>query len=162
MGIHTHSINIMKHLQRIPVHLISALIILLSFSFNAQTTVKKGNITVIVSNIRNTDGQIGFCLFKTVSGFPHPEKAFLISFVKINNSACAYTFTGIDTGTYAVSVFHDENNDKTLNTNFLGIPKEGVGVSNNAKGHFGPPKYDDAKFEFNGTDKTITISISYL
>jgi uncharacterized protein (DUF2141 family) len=65
-------------------------------------------------------------------------------------------------GTYAVYVFHDEDHNKKLKTNFFGMPKEGMGVSNNAKGHFGHPKYDDAKFNFNKPEQTISISLSYL
>ena len=152
----------MKHLQRLLSYIIIAFVMLLTFSFRTQPIVKKGNITVIITNIRNTNGQIGFCLYKTSVGFPHPEKASLVSFTKISSTACTYTFASVDTGTYAISIFHDENSDKTLNTNLLGIPKEGVGVSNNAKGHFGPPKYDAAKFDFDGSNKTITISITYL
>ncbi len=152
----------MKQVKLVLNLLIIAWILATSYSFKNQTAVKKGNIKVIATNIRNMDGQIGFCLFRNSEGFPHPEKASLISFVKITGTSCTYTFTNIEAGTYAVCVFHDENSDKTLNTNFLGIPKEGVGVSNNAKGHFGPPKYDDAKFNFNQAEQTITISIQYL
>jgi uncharacterized protein (DUF2141 family) len=65
-------------------------------------------------------------------------------------------------GTYAISAFHDENNDKKVNSNFIGIPKEGIGVSNNAKGSFGPPKFDDAKFEFTQSDQSVGISLNYL
>ena len=50
--------------------------------------------------------------------------------------------------TYAVSVFYDENNNGELDTGFLGIPKEKVGFSNNAKGSFGPPKYNEVAFPF--------------
>jgi len=50
-------------------------------------------------------------------------------------------------GKYAVSVFHDENSNGKLDTNFLGIPREGVGASNNAKGHFGPR--NSARQRFN-------------
>jgi|SRR6185312_1816261 len=142
-------------------HIAVALILIISFSFkNHEAT--KGSIKVIVTNIKNTSGQIGFCLFKSSEGFPHPEKASIVAFVKIKGTTCTYTFTNMDAGTYAVSVFHDENSDKTLNTNFLGIPKEGVGISNNAKGHFGPPKFEDAEFNFNQSEQIITISMSYL
>lgn len=152
---------ITKKVKNLLNYVIILLILLTSFSFKVLPTAIKGNITVIVTHIRNTDGQICFCLYKTSEGFPHPEKASVIAFVKISSTTSTYTFTNIDAGTYAISVYHDENNDKTLNTNFLGIPKEGVGVSNNAKGHFGPPKYDDAKFNFNQAEQIITISLSY-
>lgn len=49
-------------------------------------------------------------------------------------------------GTYALSVFHDTDNDGELDTNFIGIPKEPIAMSNNAEGKFGPPKYEDAVF----------------
>ena len=45
-----------------------------------------------------------------------------------------------------------------MDTNFLGIPKEPIGISNNAKGFMGPPKYKDAKFELKH-DKTLKINI---
>ena len=68
------------------------------------------------------------------------------------------TFENIPEGTYAVSIFHDENNNDKLDSNFIGIPKEDYGCSNNAKGFMGPPKWKDAKFELN-SDKTITITL---
>ena len=73
-----------------------------------------------------------------------------------------YTFTNLKPGTYAAAAFHDENSDKKINSNLLGIPKEGIGVSNNVKGRFGPPKFDDAKFTFSQPTQTITIALTYL
>jgi uncharacterized protein (DUF2141 family) len=50
-------------------------------------------------------------------------------------------------GEYAVAVFEDINGNGKLDTNFLGIPKEPVGTSRDAKGNFGPPKFVDAAFK---------------
>ena len=58
-------------------------------------------------------------------------------------------------GDYAVSVFHDENSNGKLDRNFMGMPKEGVGKSNDAAGHFGPPKYDDARFSYKGGQQCV-------
>ncbi len=49
-------------------------------------------------------------------------------------------------GKYAISAFHDQDDDGELNTNLIGMPKEPIAVSNNALGKFGPPKYEDAVF----------------
>ena len=62
-------------------------------------------------------------------------------------------------GTYAVSFVHDKNSNGKMDKNFMGIPKEDYGCSNNAKGFMGPPKWEDAKFELKGADKSITISL---
>lgn len=71
-------------------------------------------------------------------------------------------FSGIEAGTYAVSVFHDENSNGKLDTKFMGIPREGVGASNGAIGHLGPPKFDAAAFHFSGGRLNLKITISYL
>lgn len=50
-------------------------------------------------------------------------------------------------GEYAFSIFYDSNNNGKLDTNFIGIPKEPLALSNNAKPKFGPPRYEDAVFQ---------------
>jgi uncharacterized protein (DUF2141 family) len=50
-------------------------------------------------------------------------------------------------GEYALTIFHDSNANGELDTNFIGLPKEPIAMSNNAKAKFGPPKYEDAKFD---------------
>lgn len=62
-------------------------------------------------------------------------------------------------GDYAVSIFYDVNANGELDTNFIGIPKEPVALSNNAKAKFGPPKYKDALFTLpvEGAVQTIMI-----
>jgi uncharacterized protein (DUF2141 family) len=71
-------------------------------------------------------------------------------------------FDKLPAGEYAVSLFHDENDNKVLDKNFIGIPKEGIGTSNDAKGSFGSSKFEDAKFAVKAGLKTITIHIIYL
>ena len=77
---------------------------------------------------------------------------------EITNHSCTIIFENIPKGTYAVSIFHDENNNGKLDTNFFGIPNEDYGCSNNAKGFMGPPKWQDAKFKLN-TNKTLLITL---
>ena len=57
-------------------------------------------------------------------------------------------------GEYAFSIFYDSNNNGKLDTNFIGIPREPVALSNNAQARFGPPKYKDAVFPL-GTEPVI-------
>jgi uncharacterized protein (DUF2141 family) len=49
-----------------------------------------------------------------------------------------------------------------MDSNFLGMPREGVGASNDAKGHFGPPKFDTASFRFAGGRVDLKITLTYL
>jgi uncharacterized protein (DUF2141 family) len=144
-------------------YILASFVFITSLYGISQTQIKKGNLKVVVQNMHNKTGQVGFFLFNSADGFPvHTDKAILSGYVKITGNSVEYTFPGIALGKYAVYVFHDEDSDKKLKTNFIGMPKEGMGVSNNAKGHFGPPKFDDAKFDFNKPELTITISLTYL
>lgn len=49
-------------------------------------------------------------------------------------------------GEYALSIYQDVNDDGKLERNFIGLPKEPAGLSNNLRPRFGPPKYKDASF----------------
>lgn len=70
-------------------------------------------------------------------------------------------FLDIPPGSYAIAVIHDENMDGELETNFLGVPKEGYGFSNDAKGMIGAPSFSAASFSYDGKNLDMTISLSY-
>lgn len=49
-------------------------------------------------------------------------------------------------GQYAFTVFQDVDDDGRLKRNFIGMPKEPAGISNNVRPRFGPPGFKDALF----------------
>ena len=120
-------------------------------------------IHVEIDGLRSGKGQVVCSLFSSASDFPrHSDKAVARIQSGISDRHAVCDFPGIAPGTYAISVFHDENSNGKMDTNFMGIPREGVGASNNAKGHFGPPKFDAAAFSFSGGHLELKITISYL
>lgn len=138
---------------------------LLSSSTNfAQTPPTPGNrIDVEISGLRNNKGQVMCALFSSAANFPkNAGKAVATAKSPIADSHAHCEFSAIAPGTYAVSVFHDENSNDKLDTNFMGMPREGVGASNGAKGHFGPPKFSDAAFRFTGGTLDLKIAMQYL
>ena len=58
--------------------------------------------------------------------------------------------TEIPDGDYAIAFFIDANGNKKLDKNFLGIPKEQFGFSNNAMGTLSAPSFEQAKFRVAG------------
>ena len=84
------------------------------------------------------------------------------TYAEISNNIAFIEFANLPFGEYSVSAYHDENANKELDTNWLGIPKEGTGASNNAKGKMGPPKYEDAKFDFIEGGQKIQFDMGYL
>jgi len=76
------------------------------------------------------------------------------------NHPRAVIFKNLPEKTYAVCVFHDEDSDGKLKTNWLGMPREGVGSSNNAKGRLGPPRFSAAAFPLAVTLR-IVVAVTY-
>ena len=70
-----------------------------------------------------------------------------------------HTAFDLPPGEYAFSIFYDVNDNGKLDTNFIGIPKEPVALSNNARPKFGPPKYKDAVFPVTSEPVIQRLSI---
>lgn len=120
-------------------------------------------IHAAIDGLRNDKGQVDCALYSSADGFPkQTDKAVARATALITNKHAVCEFERIEPGTYAISVFHDENSNGKLDTNFMGIPREGVGASNGARGHFGPPKFDAAAFRFPGGHLELKITIAYL
>ncbi|MFO8146051.1 MAG: DUF2141 domain-containing protein [Gillisia sp.] len=123
------------------------------FILNAQNTIE-----VEVINFDSNKGKAFIGLYNAENAFLKNE--YKGGKVEIKNKKAAFTFKDIPDGIYAVSVIHDEDNNGRLTTNFLGIPQESYGASNNATGTFGPPKWKNAKFEVrNGEHVKQKISL---
>jgi len=123
------------------------------FSMNAQEN-ETYTLTINISGLESNKGKVLIALFNKKEQFL--KKRFKGGMTTITAKEATYVFEGIPKGEYAVSIFHDENDNDKMDTNFFGIPKEDYGCSNNARGFMGPPKYEDAKFQFT-ENKTIQI-----
>jgi uncharacterized protein (DUF2141 family) len=120
-------------------------------------------IHVEISRLRNDKGQVLCSLFSSAADFPKKnDKAVAHAKSDITHGKAACDFASVAPGTYAVSVFHDENSNGKMDTNLVGMPREGVGASNNPKPRFGPPKFDAAAFRFSGGRLALEITIHYL
>lgn len=129
----------------------------------ANEAPREGTLRVEVIGIRSDDGRLGCTLFRGDDGFPdRREKAVQGKLVRIRGGKALCVFRDVRPGEYAVAVLHDENDNGKLDRKIFGIPKEGYGVSRDAEPRaFGPPRYDDAKFHFDGTWGRMQIRVRY-
>jgi len=122
-----------------------------------------GTLTVRVIKLHSQRGQVVALLYTSDDGFAHNEAhAWRRAVAPIVGGAAELRFGDVPPGAYAVFAFHDENGNGTLERSFLGIPKEGVALSNDARGHLGPPKFKDARFEHKQASETLNLSTVYL
>lgn len=115
------------------------------------------SISVEVVNADSNNGKMFFALHDNEGDFL--KKEIMGAIEKLENNKSRAIFKNVPKGIYAISVFHDENDNGKLDTNSIGIPKEPFGCSNNAKGFMGPPKWKNAKFEVVNKDLTFTIKL---
>lgn len=123
----------------------------------------ENGIRVHIEGLNSDQGQVVCALFASADAFPKRiDRAYARMAVPIVAGHANCEFTMGPAGTYAVSVFHDENSNGKLDTNWLGIPREGVGASNNPKPRMGPPKFRAAKFQYSEGSIDIDITIHYI
>jgi len=113
-------------------------------------------LTVAVSGLKNNSGTVKVGLYNSDGTFLKTTYKSVAS--KIKDNKAMVTFDNLPAGEYAISTYHDENNNGKLDKNMMGIPSEDYAASNNAKGFMGPPAYKDAKFVL-AKDSNIEITL---
>jgi len=114
-------------------------------------------LEVKITGFKNSTGKVKVGLYN--SEFTFLKTIYKSQASAIQNATADVIFTDLPKGDYAVSVYHDENENGQLDKNMFGIPSEDYAASNNAKGMMGPPKYADAKFSVNSNSK-INITLN--
>lgn len=130
------------------VKLTSLLFLIGSLGFAQNAT-----LTVTITGIKNNTGKLTAELYNAKGKFL--KSAFKTTSSNIKANTATVVFSDLPKSDYTVMVYHDENNNGKLDKNFVGMPKEPVACSNNAKGFMGPPKYEDAKFNLMADSKVI-------
>jgi len=118
---------------------------------NTVFSFAQNKLTIEIQDLRSDKGQILLALFN------ENEEKIGGEYGKIENKKCIIIFENISKGNYAFRYFHDENNNDELDLNWLGIPKEGYGFSNNAVIKFGPPSFEEWLFPINENIKMICL-----
>lgn len=119
----------------------------------------EGTLYITVENVKKGQGKIMLAVYEEEGTFLS-EVIYRGVHHPVNQSGeVKVAIPDLPYGNYAISLYHDENNNKKLDTNFLKIPKEPYGFSNNARGIFGPPKFKDARFSFSRAEQEIRIEV---
>jgi len=111
-------------------------------------------LEIEVAGLRSSQGKILLELLDS------NQKSILAKEVSIQNKKCTATIDSLQISKYAVRYFHDENSNNKLDTNWLGMPSEGYGFSNNAYGNFGPKKFEEWLIDIKGNTKVV-LKIKY-
>lgn len=143
-----------RRMPRLAIYTLPAAAALMAGAAPAQ------EFTVAVSGLRSASGNVVVCLWRDRAGFPDCAKS--PSAVRVTERVSARTMrVAVPVPTWpnaVVTVHHDEDGNGRLKTNFIGMPKEGVGISNNRGGM---PNYNRAVLPI-APGGVVPISIKYL
>ncbi|AKM07310.1 DUF2141 domain-containing protein [Pelagerythrobacter marensis] len=119
-------------------------------------------LTIEINHLRNGKGMIHACLTRDHDHFPDcAADTDALRLSVRTRDAGALRFRGVPGGTYALSIIHDENGNGKLDT-FAKIPREGYGFSGNPPVRFGPPKFEEARFELTPGPNRQQVRVRYL
>ena len=128
------------------------------FSCIIQLFAQNINLTVRVTNIKKINGKVYIAIYDDKNSFLNPNKAVKTIELNVNNNILKHTLS-IPKGAYALALFHDSNSNGILDKNFLGIPSERYGFSNNVHPLFSEPSFNSTVIEIH---KDLKIDIALL
>ena len=116
------------------------------------------DLSIHVKGFPSSKGEAYIAIYRATDDFPVFGKQYKGKTTTISGNVSQVVFSGIPSGSYAVAVYHDKNNNNVLDKNYLGIPTEAYGFSNNARRTFSAPSFSEASVVVNKS-KTINITV---
>jgi uncharacterized protein (DUF2141 family) len=134
----------------------------IALALSAGAAPPSAKLVVEVTGFHSDTGQLLLRLYASEAGFPTDGSRALRQVAQpIAGRRAVVELADLPLGSYAIGCVHDENGNGKLDTNLLGIPREGVCASNDARGHRGPPRWSDARFELRADATPLQIHVRY-
>ena len=132
--------------------------LLFTLLFFPAVLLAQHNISLEIYNVKTSSGTINVAIYDESEGFLKFDKVFKADSIGAKKGKTEMHITGLPEREYALAIFHDENGNSKLDTNWLGIPKEAIGFSNARMKTFGPPQFKECAFTLRHNQK-IEISL---
>jgi uncharacterized protein (DUF2141 family) len=116
----------------------------------------QNRLSIAVEGVKTSKGKISVAIYNKSEGFLEFDKVFLADTAMAQEGITHIYINNLPGGEYALAVFHDENGNDELDTNWLGIPKESVGFSRTRMKTFGPPSFSECALIID-SDRKIRV-----
>ncbi len=127
----------------------------------SEPAADRGLLVVHVRGVRSAEGTVRVKILDHGRDFPQSDDAVARQKQPASAEPARFEFADLPHGTYAVIVLHDEDDDAMLGRSLLGLPREGLGFSNEARIRFGPPKFAEAAIELRAKRLELAIEVVY-
>jgi len=116
-------------------------------------------LEVQVTGFKRAGGELALAPFDSETAYEGREPAVRKAWIPVADGRAQWMVENLPAGDYTVIVYHDENGNRELDYRLFGIPKEKVGISNNVRGAFGPPRFERASFVLTEPVTSIAIEL---
>lgn len=124
-------------------------------------TAAAETLDVQISDVRATTGNVMIAIVAGADGFADKTPPVASLILPARGNTVAFTTNALPAGEYAIRVMHDVNGNGELDANFVGMPTEPYGFSNDASGSFGPPKWEAARFSIGADGAVQRIKLNH-
>ncbi len=143
-------------MKRYTIYCLVLILLLTHISATFPKTPASTYLRLTVSNIQIPKGRIRVAIYNSAGTFLD-EKRYYATQNTAANTGDAVTFDfSLPYGDYAVTTYHDINENRLLDRNGLGIPEEPYALSRcNVK--WRKPYFDEAKMTFNQPNTNVNL-----
>lgn len=124
----------------------------------ATHTANAADLDVSINGIKEFKGSLFIALYNSAESFTKtPYKSLSIP---ADAETVAFTIDELETGEFAIMLFHDIDANGKLDTNLVGMPREPWGGSLQGKAIFAAPGWKDTKFTHSDEGTQLTIELN--
>ena len=138
-------------------------IIVAALASMVGTGTLAAELAIDVHGVRSGDGRVYLAVHgpATRDTFPSGEAVVEGLRAPARTGTMRFVVRDLAPGRYALSAFHDENDNGELDTNLMGIPSEGYGFGNDASAAFGPPSFEAPAVDVDAASGVTTLTLAY-
>jgi uncharacterized protein (DUF2141 family) len=118
-------------------------------------------VIVTVTGVKSAAGGVYVGLYATPSKFLNGTQVDAMRKVPAHPGPITVAFDSLPPGAYAVGAYHDENGNDHLDTDLLGLPREGYALSNGVRAVLSKPTFRQAAFSVGTADQAVALRIRY-
>lgn len=117
--------------------------VVLAACVGPRSLIGQHSLSVRVEGIASSEGTLEVALYDQKKFFLKMQGIYQAKRVPAREGATEFKLQDLPSGEYALAIYHDENGNGELDTNWIGIPKEPLGFSNARLKTFGPPRFEE-------------------
>lgn len=118
-------------------------------------------VVVEVEGLRSDRGSVRGALFAGRDGWTTEGREIATCRAEVHDRRATCVIEDVPPGSYAFAFLHDEDDDGALDRDWIGIPSEGFGFSNDAAPGLGPPSYESARFTHRAPETDLVVRARY-